>query len=366
MGCDRARCRRRSGAVPAALGFGSVREPLYDARSCSACHANGMSKRAIGAGLVVRLGSPGGQPDPVYGSQLQTSAIPGVTPEARVKMNWLMQGTLRVPQLAISDRGYGAFAAQTQAALRRAPTLFGVAQLAGIPDSAILAQAAAERRNGLLGHSASVTDGSEERRVGRWGWKATYAELTTQVEDALQRDIGLSTSSRPEPWGECTPAETACRAAARDRARGAVEVPDSFRDLIVAYLNSLPRPRGPNRNTTGFAIFERIGCGACHADLKDARGKAVYAYTDLLLHDMGPRFDDGITEGDAKSSEWRTAPLWNIAADMKAGGLMHDGRARTIAEAVDWHSGEAWRSRLQFDMLPESERAAVEKFLTQE
>jgi CxxC motif-containing protein (DUF1111 family) len=92
-------------------------------------------------------------------------------------------------------------------------------------------------------------------------------------------------------------------------------------------------------------------------------GTTVNAFTDLLLHDMGPELDDGIAEGGAKSSEWRTAPLWNVAEELAAGGLLHDGRARSVAEAVHWHGGEASRARKMFEALSAADKVAVEKFV---
>jgi CxxC motif-containing protein (DUF1111 family) len=101
----------------------------------------------------------------------------------------------------------------------------------------------------------------------------------------------------------------------------------------------------------------------CHATLKDVKGRTVNAYTDLLLHDMGPGLDDGIAEGAAKSSEWRTAPLWDIAGNLAQGGLLHDGRARSISEAVQWHDGEGAKARAEFNKLSERERKQIESFL---
>ena len=142
-----------------------------------------------------------------------------------------------------------------------------------------------------------------------------------------------------------------------------VELPDNMRDYLVSYLRSLlpvtePRVAGP-----GGAAFNQSGCRAGQAGLKSAGGAPVRAYTDMLLHDMGPGLDDGIVEGDAKSSEWRTAPLWNSAAELSQGGLLHDGRARSLGEAVNWHGGEASQARSAFNALSPKRRKLLETFL---
>src|SRR5262249_24915998 len=115
---------------------------------------------------------------------------------------------------------------------------------------------------------------------------------------------------------------------------GAVEIPDILVDEIAAYLKSLREPRTEPLSVRGAFLFATVGCYACHSTLTAADGKPVAAYTDLLLHDMGDALNDGIKEGSANPGEWRTAPLWNTAETLKLGGLLHDGRARTVAEAI--------------------------------
>jgi CxxC motif-containing protein (DUF1111 family) len=142
-----------------------------------------------------------------------------------------------------------------------------------------------------------------------------------------------------------------------------VELPDKLRDLIASYLRTLYLPDGLKKISPGFAVFRRTGCMGCHANLKDAGGEEVQAYTDLLLHDMGPELDDGIAEGNAHSSEWRTAPLWDVAGSLSQGGLLHDGRARSVDEAVAWHGGEASQARSAFNALSSKDRKLLDDFL---
>jgi CxxC motif-containing protein (DUF1111 family) len=314
----------------------------------------------LGSGLLLRLGNSSGGGDPVYGTQLQTKALPGLTPEAAVAIVWGVRDGRRVASLHISDLGYGVLDPHTYVAVRRAPSLRGAAALESVSDAEILAGAARERREGMAGRAAILNDGA---RLGRWGWKAANPDLSAQIAAALQGDMGLSSSLHPDPWGDCTPAESACRSLALKTEGAKIEVPDSSRAQLLAYVSSLPPPTAPDDNSPGYAVFKRIGCGSCHATLTEPDGTRLNAMTDVLLHDMGPELDDGIAEGAAKPSEWRTAPLWSVADELAAGGLLHDGRARDIAEAVRWHGGEASKARKRFSALSVAEQTEIENFL---
>ena len=343
-------------SAPSSQTGGAGLGPMFDARSCNSCHAGGGAGRvaedALGGGLVVRVGGADGSADPVYGRQIQTLALPGVEPEAEVNLHWLAANGLRTARVDFAKLHFGPLAPETHAGLRRASSLFGLGLLEEVPESEILAQAHG-------GHPSWITDADGHRRLGRWGWKAATPELPSQVEIAFQRDFGISTSHFPDAWGECTTAESHCRAAA-----GAdVELPDASRDLIVTYLRLLRSPAPKDETAPGFALFRDAGCADCHATLKDAQGRPVHAYTDMLLHDMGPGLDDGIAEGGARSSEWRTAPLWDVAGNLAQGGLLHDGRARDISEAVQWHDGEGAKARAAFNALSSVQRTQIAEFL---
>jgi CxxC motif-containing protein (DUF1111 family) len=352
-------------AAPSAAHANEGLGPLYDSTSCDSCHAGGGAGHVtdrIGSGLLVRLGRANGESDPVYGAQLQSQSVPDVKPEANIAIRWTVLDGRRSAALHIFDLGYGDLSPGTYAALRRAPPLFGTAELASVPDAAIQAVETREHRGHMQGHVAIIAD-ERGSHIGRFGWKASAIDLEAQVATALQRDIGLSTTDHPDPWGECTAAEASCRDEVTRVKGSKIEVPDSLRDQIVAYVASLSAPAPLNERSRGYALFRRVGCDACHTSLKGHRGERVKAYTDLLLHDLGPELDDGIAEGNAKPSEWRTAPLWNVAGELAGGGLLHDGRARDIAEAVRWHGGAASPARARFKALSAADQTAIESFL---
>jgi CxxC motif-containing protein (DUF1111 family) len=84
----------------------------------------------------------------------------------------------------------------------------------------------------------------------------------------------------------------------------------------------------------------------------------------LLLHDLGPGLNDGIREGAAQPGAWRTPPLWDVAGSLKIGGLLHDGRARNVLEAVEWHDGEASAARARFRALSAQDKAVLVAFVS--
>ena len=345
--------------------------PLYDATSCASCHTRNsdaeMDETYVAPGTVVRLGNAKGAGDPVYGRQLQTRGVAGQTPEANPDITWTKSGARRTASVKLFSQAYGPLATDTRIALRRSPSVSGIGLLAQVADEEILKRADPNDANGdgISGRAAMLTtDGTQ--RLGRFGWKATQPDLAAQTTMAFYNDMGMSTDAHREPWGECTVEQRACREAPHGAEDG-VEIPTSLVELIVAHLEKLQPPVHANTGSgarQGEAIFNRIGCALCHATPALPNGTPIAAYTDMLLHDMGPGLNDGIAEGAARPGEWRTAPLWNVAADVKTTGLLHDGRARSVAEAISWHDGEAALVRMRFDGLTVAEKTALIAFVS--
>jgi CxxC motif-containing protein (DUF1111 family) len=209
--------------------------------------------------------------------------------------------------------------------------------------------------------------------IGRFGKKALTVNLLHQTVGAYHEDMGVTSDLIPEDL---------FNPAAGVRASDDVpdpEVSSSAVANVVFYLKTLRAPSRRNADDpdvlAGQALFGEIGCAACHIPtLRTGRSEIevlneveFHPYTDLLLHDMGPELDDGYTEGRALTSEWRTPPLWGLglAADFQGGRpfLMHDGRARSIEEAIELHGGEGDASRALFRALSDEDRARLLAFL---
>jgi CxxC motif-containing protein (DUF1111 family) len=359
--------------------------PLYNARSCAFCHAGagrGAGLEAVPgghSGIVLRLGSVGtGAPDPAYGMQLQTEAVPGLTPEGALAVDFalsavtLADGTavaMRRPQPRIADAAEGPLDPRTRLGLRIAPSLVGLGALERIPEAEILAVPG--------GRPSWVTDpATGQRRLGRFGWKASEPSIAAQVGRALAIDIGLSNPLHRDPYGDCTAREAACRAmpnGASPQFEG-LEVPSALIDPLDRFVAValLPPPDAARSDPHGAALFAAAGCSACHRPsfaLPAAAGqpaRSIAPYSDLRLHRMGPGLAEAMPEGDAAGDEWRTPPLWGLGRAVDAAGgaaLLHDGRARSILEAILWHGGEAAAARDKVSAMPAADRAALIAFL---
>lgn len=344
--------------------------PLHAARSCAGCHAGGGGSRTAArsdatidpAALAVRLGSDSGPGDPVYGLQIQPLGTAIVAPEAAVAFDLVpspdpASGPV-VTAIRLDALAYGELDPATRVEARRPPALHGIGLLARVPDAILDALADPDDRDG---------DGISGRRgTGRFGWKATDPTVESQTAAALALDLGLSTPGRPDPAGDCTPRETPCRDAPHGDTGHAerVEVPSDPLRALVAYVSALPAPRA-EADAAGEARFRETGCAACHVPaLADAAGRPIRAFTDMLLHDLGPGLQGGFPEGEASRAEWRTPPLWGLGAAVRRGDrLLHDGRAADIDEAISWHGGEAAAARDRYRALSAAEAARLIAFL---
>jgi len=217
--------------------------------------------------------------------------------------------------------------------------------------------------------------------LGRFGWKAQNASVRRQSAEAFAGDIGISSPDVPKSHGDCTAAQTACLAMPDgvQQRLGNTEAPDPVLDLVTFYAENLAVPARRKASFAGTLagkkVFYETGCTACHnpkfVTRRDARDKAlsfqlIWPYSDLLLHDMGEDLADGQQVGVAGGREWRTAPLWGIGLTETVSGhtyFLHDGRARSLTEAILWHGGEAEASRDRFADLEKKERDALLTFL---
>ncbi len=376
-------------------GFG----PLSNARSCAACHIRDGRGHPPEPGddsatsMILRLSVPAGSataPDPVYGGQLQDVAAAGHRPEFRLSITYdsidvaLAGGEaaqLRRPAYATDDLGYGPLAAGAMLSPRTAQQMIGLGLLEAVPAADILAWADPDDSdsNGISGRANivwSVEFGMP--MLGRFGHKAAEPTLRAQAAAALSADMGLSSPLHPAVWGDCTVAQTRCRTAP-DGATDGFELSAQMLDLITFYSRNLavPARRQPEDPGVlrGKQMFHQSGCPSCHRpklvthrlpDQPEQSFQLIWPHTDLLLHDMGGGLADNRPEAGATGQEWRTAPLWGIGLTETVSGkirLLHDGRARTLLEAILWHGGEAAAARAAVVALPKPDRAALIRYL---
>jgi CxxC motif-containing protein (DUF1111 family) len=92
----------------------------------------------------------------------------------------------------------------------------------------------------------------------------------------------------------------------------------------------------------------------------------IAPYTDLRLHDLGDSMADETASGEKVTTRWRTAPLWGLGYRVRMEShptFLHDGRARSVEEAILWHSGEAASARSRFTKLGPRSREALIRWL---
>lgn len=371
--------------------------PTFNAQSCSSCHTrDGRGRPPENAadptrGLLLRLSRPGadpyGAPLPVpnYGSQLQDRAIGLVPPEGSLGLTYYeIPGvyadgepyTLLSPRYAIQNPAFGPLSNDLMLSPRVAPSVFGAGLLEAIPESVILALADPEDANGdgISGRPNMVWNWQQgTATLGRFGWKANQPTVEQQVAAAFLGDIGITSTLFPEE--NCPPIQTDCRSAPNG---GAPELPAERLRKITFYNRTLAVPAMRNLDdpqvVAGAKLFLSAGCAACHtpqhitgeSDIPALSQQTIYPYTDLLLHDMGAGLADGRPDFLANGREWRTPPLWGIGLLQTVNGhtrLLHDGRARTVAEAILWHGGEGQQSRDNFIGLSQAERDALIAFI---
>jgi CxxC motif-containing protein (DUF1111 family) len=228
--------------------------------------------------------------------------------------------------------------------------------ISGVPNWAVVPDYVKVRENAIEQNG---------KYIHRFGKKASVYDLLQQTATAFNQDIGITSIFEPID--------------AYSNLEIDPEVSTSTVNDVVFYLRALKAPvqRTPENQeiVKGTALFKQVGCESCHrqtlktgfSPLTGLSNKEFHPYTDLLLHDMGSGLDDGYTEGSAKTFEWRTPPLWGLglSPDSQGGGyfLLHDGRAKSIEEAIMLHGGEGAASRTAFTQLPVSDKQAIIKFL---
>lgn len=380
---------------------------------CVACHVNNgrspapmqVNQRLDSMSLqAASLGSTGQQqPHARYGSVLQMNAR-AATGEAQDWGNSVRVARFETRDVRLADgtvvqlrRPVLGFDGPVPAvySLRAAPPMIGMGLLEAVPEADILARArTVPDADGVKGTPNYVYDPeSGAVRLGRFGWKASKATLRQQAATALLQDMSVTSSVYPSR--DCNYGPAAC--AAGERKPGITEADlTSLANYLALVAVPAQRsqasgfPKGvapldehrvnPQQVALGARLFDSARCTACHtAEMKtgsghlfaELRDQTIRPYTDLLLHDMGAELADNFAQGQAAGSLWRTAPLWGIGYTEKvmgAGqaakvGYLHDGRARTLTEAVLWHGGEADAARRRFEALPTADREALLAFL---
>ena len=330
-------------------GLGSI----FVATSCGSCHAGDGKGHPFTT--LTRFGqtdSTGNRFLHLGGPQLQNRALPGYTPET------IPAGATFSKFTPPANTGLGFLELVSDADILAMadPNDTNGDGISGVPNYAVLPSFVTTFANAIPRNG---------KYIHRFGKKAAAYNLLHQTVNAYNQDIGIASNFDPKDVYSGLDIDP--------------EVSNLTVQNVVFYLQTLKAPVQRNQTDAtveaGKNVFIQTGCESCHkqtlqtgfSNIAPLSNKIFHPYTDLLLHDMGPGLDDGYTEGSAKTSEWRTPALWGLGLSPNSQGgqyfLLHDGRAKSIEEAIQLHSGEAAISKTKFNQLTAADKNALMKFL---
>ena len=325
--------------------------PIFNDASCAACHTaggiGGASERTVTRfGRVVN--GQFSSLDHLGGSLLQAKAIdPAVQETVPVEANVVIQ--------------------------RVTTPLFGAGLIEAISDQDIELNARRTKPDGVRGRALTVTDvATGLPRIGRFGWKAQQASLLAFAGDAYLNEMGVTSRLFPTENAPNGRTDLLARFARGGEVEDSIDPATGKSDIdhaadFMRLLAPPPRVRASASALAGERWFAQTNCTACHLPVMFSGASPIRAlahqpvplYSDLLLHDMG-RLGDGIEQGGAKAREMRTAPLWGLRARSH---LLHDGRAKTVWQAIEAHDGEAAPARRRFEALSPAAQQQLLDFL---
>lgn len=375
--------------------------PTYNNFSCEHCHMqNGRTAPTLwthnGSGpsysvFLAAISNLDGSAVEGVGGIIHDQAIVGYEPEARVHVDWSFEShsfadgeayELATPQYSFTDWYMDNPPAEEDllVSVRIPLRHIGLGLMMAVDEQTILDLATAQESDpDISGRPNWVTDRNGDRVVGRIDHKAQNADLTVEV--SWMSDVGVTNNLYPdEPYADQDPT-----ASPEILAHGP-EISDEDMDKVDYYLHTIGVPArrllDDPEALRGEEVFNQAKCNVCHTPqmhtttepvytiggtrVTEVEDQEIHPYTDFLLHDMGLELADGKPDAEATGSEWRTAPLWGVGLQSVVDGhsyFMHDGRARSLMEAIMWHYGEGNVSREYVLNASSEDRAALIRFL---
>jgi CxxC motif-containing protein (DUF1111 family) len=331
--------------------------PLYIRTACSSCHAEG----SRGPGLVQKM------------VVVEADGVtPAVDQSALAFGHTVRQGMAAGATMAIAPPALG----DVKVSIRLGPPVLGRGYVEAVDEAELVRLEAEQARrtdgiHGAIGRApfASLPNPDTsfgsfrqgEVVIGRLGLKSRIASIDDFTADAFQGDMGLTTPMRP--------AELVNPDGLVDDRRAGIDLDLGHVDRVAFYLRRIAIPRRVGLTDQGAALFEQTACAACHVPSLRTRASYPIAqlagidapiYSDLLLHDMGAALADGMTDGGASATAWRTAPLIGVRFQSS---YLHDGRAQSVTEAVLAHDGEAREAARAFSALPLADQRTLIDFV---
>ncbi|HXG09113.1 MAG TPA: di-heme oxidoredictase family protein [Gemmataceae bacterium] len=357
------------------LAGGDGLGPVFNARSCAACHfqggigGSGPNKRNVSTFEVhptradpnVRSGIiHAAATDPAY--RESPALVRKLFPVVKGTTQVVEGCTVRIPDFDPLLTGSV-----------NSTALFGAGWIDRISDKAIrhnlnkqmLANTAREFQLDFNTIGAGRPRVLPDGRIGKFGWKGQFATLQEFVAAACANELGLG-----NPLME------------QARPLGKSDYPAVPPDLdhkqftaLVAFVDTLPRPvevlpddpAGREQAARGKELFHSIGCAQCHTpDLGGVKG----VYSDFLLHVLEPPGSSAVYNtveppvplppDHPRPEEWKTPPLWGVA---DSAPYFHDGGSPTLEAAILRHKGDAASVTRAYQGLKKPDQQAVIAFL---
>ncbi|HEX7927765.1 MAG TPA: di-heme oxidoredictase family protein, partial [bacterium] len=321
--------------VPAGNEINPGLGPVFNNKACSLCHLNDGRGRPPLAGeqmdqMLMRISigndaTTGPIAAPGFGGQIQNHAITGVQPEALVQVSYAAvdcnypdgaKRTLRSPSYRLTQP-YTALPSTYFLSPRAPPAVFGRGLLEAIAEATLQGLVTSQASGGVVSGKINYVKNplNAATEVGRFGLKANVSTLLVQSAGAYLQDMGITS--------DYLPTESSAGQSQADGLSDDPEIDAATVDATAFYTQTLAVPERRNLSDAtalaGEALFAQIGCNLCHvaplttgtlSGVPAVSNQTIYAYTDLLLHDMGDGLADGISQGQATQREFRTAPLW--------------------------------------------------------
>ena len=378
-----------SGTMPGEAGVGLG--PRFNLNSCAGCHAFpaiGGSSPAINPQVAIATLDGAKNFVPSFISAAGPVRVarfvqnPDGTPDGGVHDLFVISGRTDATGCKIRQPDFAAALAQHNVIFRIPTPLFGLGLVENVPDNNLeVAQDEVRALAGSLGIRVGVFNHSaNDGTITRFGWKAQnksllmFAGEAYNVEQGVtnelfpnkrETDPGCQYNGLPEDSMNLSPPFNSGSPAS-----------DYSSDIVnfaaFARLSAPPAPMPDTPSTArGRQVFQKIGCQACHV-MTQTTGQSEYTsqsnvsftpLSDFALHDMGIGLADGISQGNASGSEFRTAPLWGIGQRLF---FLHDGRTSDLFHAITAHAGagsEANTVISNFEMLSSADQQALLNFL---
>lgn len=368
--------------------------PIFNNNSCIQCHPrDGRAKFPDNFensnGFFLRTSIPGTDanggplPTPGFGLQIQNQAIFGYQAEAKVQVTFeyktevLADGTqvqLRKPIFSVKNP-YIPFPSNAMLSPRMSMPVFGLGLIEAIPENRIvsLQDINDSDGDGISGKANYVWNPlTQKTELGRFGWKANTATVLLQSAGAYVHDMGVTNPVFPQETGYG-------QSNGSDGLNDDPEIGIQVLNAVALYCRTLAVPAARNYRdvsvNNGYKLFVNdLQCAKCHtpshttgnSDIAGLANQKIWPFSDFLVHDMGADLADHRPDFLANGFEWRTRPLWGIGLTDLINGhnnYLHDGRARSITEAILWHGGEAENSKQKFKQLPKQKRNELLAFL---